>query len=100
MTKMLFATAAVITKQEAIEAEDMKYFPMKLLLGALAILVAPRNMKLVNRTVRIFRPMNARMFVLVSVANRGLTSIALLPVSRPLWSANLLRLEEPGQNRL
>jgi len=63
MTKMLFATAAVITKQEAIEAEDTKYFPMKLLLGALAILVAPRNMKLVNRTVRIFRPMNARMFV-------------------------------------
>ena len=80
MTKRLFATAAVIAKQEAIEAEDMKYFPMKLQFDALAILAAPRNMKLVNRTVRIFRPMNARMFVWVSVANRGLASIALLLV--------------------
>jgi len=35
----------------------------------------------VNRTVRIFRPMNARMFVWVSVANRGLTSIAPFPVT-------------------
>ena len=80
MTKRLFATAAVIAKQEAIEAEDMKYFPMKLQFDALAIFAAPRNMKLVNRIVRIFRPMNVRMFVWVSVANRGLASIAPLPV--------------------
>ena len=80
MTKRLFATTAVIAKQEAIEAEDMKYFPKKLQLDALAILAAPRNMKLINRTVRIFRPMNAMMFVWVSAANRGLTSIAPLPV--------------------
>ena len=96
----MFATTAVIMKQEAVEAEIMKYLPMKLLLDVLSILPAPRNMKPVNRTVRIFRLMKAMMFVWVSVANRGLTSIALLPVSRPLWSANLLRLEEPGQNRL
>ena len=80
MTKTLFATTAVIAKQEAIEAEDMKYFPMKLQFGALAIFAAPRNMKLINRTDRVFRPMNDRMFVWVSVANRGLASIAPLPV--------------------
>ena len=77
----MFATTAVIMKQEAVEAEIMKYLPMKLLLDVLSILPAPRNMKPVNRTVRIFRPMNARMLVWVSVENRGLTSIAPFPVT-------------------
>lgn len=62
-------------------AEVTKYFPMKLLLDALAILPVTRKMKPVNMTTRIFRPTKAMMFVWVSVASKGLISIAPLPVT-------------------
>jgi len=68
-------------KQHAIEAEVTKYFPMKLLLDALAILPAPRKMKPADITARIFRPTKAMMFVWVSVAYKRLISIAPLPVT-------------------
>ena len=80
-TRTLFATTEVIMKQEAVEAMIMKYLPTKLPLEALAILPAARKIKHASVTVKIFRPMNAMMFVWVSVANRGLTSIAPLPVT-------------------
>lgn len=68
-------------KQQAIEADDTKYFPMKLLLDALAMLPALRKTKPINMTARIFMPTKAMMFVWVSVASRGLISIAPLPVT-------------------
>ncbi len=62
-TKRLFATTAVIIKQEMDEVESIKYFPMKLLFDFLEISPAPKNMKPVNRTVAIFSPTKAMMFV-------------------------------------
>lgn len=41
----MFATTAVIMKQQTIEAEVTKYFPMKLLLDALAILPKGSRLK-------------------------------------------------------
>lgn len=68
-------------KHEIDEAESIKYFPMKLLFVPLEILPAPRNIKPVKRTVAIFSPIKARMFVWVIDTKRGLTSIAPFPVT-------------------
>lgn len=77
----MFATTAVIMKQEIDEAESIKYFPKILLPAPLEILPAPRNIKPVKRTVAIFSPTKARMFVWMIAAKRGLTSIAPFPVT-------------------
>ena len=76
----MFVTTPDIARQDTIEVAVMKYFPMKLLLGAWTIFVAPRNMNPVKATVRLFIPMKAKMFDWVRAAKMGLASTAPLPV--------------------
>ncbi len=65
-------------KQETIEAEGTKYFPIMLSFEVLAIFAAPRKRKLMDSTASSFRLMKAKIFVWVRVANTGLTSMAPL----------------------
>jgi hypothetical protein len=80
-TDILFATTQVITRQETIERDVTKFFPMKLLQCMLDIFAASRNAKPAKKTDKIFMYMNAKMLLCVRIAKIGLTSIAAFPVT-------------------
>jgi hypothetical protein len=86
-TNILFATTQVITKQETIDRDVTKFFPMKLLHCALDIFAASRNAKLAKKTDKIFMHINAKMLLCVRIAKIGLTSIAAFPI-RPITVVN------------
>ncbi len=72
----MFATTAVIIRQEIVEIDFDAYLLKIPAFGVIVIFVVAKNMKLMSRTARAFRPMNAVRFVCASIAKSGLASAA------------------------
>ncbi len=77
----MFATTAVIIRQEIVEIDFAAYLLRIPALGVLAILVVAKNMPLVSRMAKAFRLMKAARFVWVRAAKSGLASAAPLPAT-------------------